>query len=240
MKKVISFSLWGAIPKYCLGSVRNARLALVHYPDWVCRFYVDYDTVPSGYLMMLSIMPNVELFDMVPGIPRMMQRFLAGDDADVSRFISRDCDSRIGHEEAAAVNEWIAEDKILHTCRAHPAHARPINGGLFGLMTKRENWEAPNMKQLIKDFMAVNRVDPGTYSYDQSFLSISVWSYARISATQHDAVSRMAYPGSKPFPVKWQWPRFMGEVVEILEDGSEMFRPGDHEQINKEECVCLG
>jgi hypothetical protein len=206
----------------------------------VCRFYVDYDTVPSGYLMMLSIMPNVELFDMVPGIPRMMQRFLAGDDADVSRFISRDCDSRIGHEEAAAVNEWIAEDKILHTCRAHPAHARPINGGLFGLMTKRENWEAPNMKQLIKDFMAVNRVDPGTYSYDQSFLSISVWSYARISATQHDAVSRMAYPGSKPFPVKWQWPRFMGEVVEILEDGSEMFRPGDHEQINKEECVCLG
>jgi hypothetical protein len=240
MKKVISFSLWGAIPKYCLGSVRNARLALVHYPDWVCRFYVDYDTVPSGYLMMLSIMPNVELFDMVPGIPRMMQRFLAGDDADVSRFISRDCDSRIGHEEAAAVNEWIAEDKILHTCRAHPAHARPINGGLFGLTPRRPDWEAPRMIDQIKDFLAVNKAHPDNYGVDQAFLCTTLWAWARISATQHDAVSRMAYPGSKPFPVKWQWPRFFGEVVEVHEDGSESFRAGDHEQINKEECVCLG
>lgn len=236
-KKIISFSLWGTHPKYCIGAVRNALLAKEHYPDWICRFYVDYQTVPAKTVTLLALMPNVELFDFVDGIPRMMQRFMVHDDPEVDRYLVRDCDSRIGHEEAAAVREWIAEDTILHTCRAHPAHARPINGGMWGMVPRRPDWEAPRMKDMIRDFLAVNKADPEGYSVDQSFLSTTVWSWSRISATQHDAVSRRAYPRSKPFPVKWQWPRFMGEVIEVDENGNESFRPGDHEQISREECV---
>jgi hypothetical protein len=234
MKNVISFSLWGDSPRYCRGAVINAIRAKQFYPDWVVRFYIDFNTVPTTTCLELSIL-GCELFPMVKGIPFMMNRFLAGDDPDVGRFISRDTDSRIGPEEAAAVREWISDDTILHTCRAHPAHARPINGGMFGLMTKRDNWQAPNMAALIKDFLAVNRVDPNGYSVDQSFLGVSVWSWVRKSATQHDAVSRDAYPGSKPFPVKWPWPRFMGEVFLFDEQGNEYPRPGDYEAIKQEQ-----
>jgi hypothetical protein len=233
MKKIISFSLWGSDPRYCHGAVTNAILAKRYYPGWTCRFYVDWHSVPTTTVLELSIL-GVELFNMEQGVPFMMNRFLAGDSPDVERFISRDCDSRLGPEEAAAVAEWIAEDTILHTCRAHPAHARPINGGMFGLMTKRDNGQAPNMRTLIQDFLAVNRVDPNGYSVDQSFLSVSVWSWARKSATQHDAVCRQAYPNSKPFPVKWQWPRFMGEVILFDEQGNEVYRPGDFENAPKE------
>lgn len=235
MKKVISFSLWGTSPKYLVGSIRNANLALKHYPDWTCRFYIDYQTVPFLTQMSLSLMPNVELFEMVSGVPRMMQRFLVHDDPEVGRYLVRDTDSRIGPEEVAAVKEWIREDTILHTCRAHPAHARPINGGMWGMTPRRaDGWEAPKMSDMIRDFLAVNRVDSETYSVDQSFLSTTVWSWARVSTTQHDAVCRQAYKGSKPFPVKWPWPRFMGEVIEVDEKGNERFRDGDWQSVPKE------
>jgi protein O-GlcNAc transferase len=235
MKKVISFSLWGDSYRYTVGAIKNVALARKHYPGWICRFYMDDETINKPFSLLTTFlqMAGAEVVPMKPGIPKMMQRFLAGDDPDVERFISRDTDSRIGPEEAAAVAEWIADDTILHTCRAHPAHARPINGGLFGLVTKRDNWQAPNIEQLIKDFLAVNRVDPEGYSVDQSFLGVSVWSWARISATQHDAVCRKAYPNSKPFPVAWEWPRFMGEVVLVDDDGVESFRDGDWQSVPK-------
>jgi hypothetical protein len=53
MKKVISFSLWGDNPKYCVGAVRNAEIAPVHYPDWVCRFHVG-KSVPTQYVEALA------------------------------------------------------------------------------------------------------------------------------------------------------------------------------------------
>jgi hypothetical protein len=226
LKKVVSFSLWGSSPRYCVGAVRNALLMPKVYPGWVARFYIDYETVPAGTITQLALMNRSG--------PRMMNRFLVHDDHGIERYLSRDADSRISIEEAAAVNEWIAEDKILHTCRAHPAHARPINGGLFGMTPRRPDWEAPRMIDQIKDFLAVNKADPNNYGVDQAFLCTTLWAWARISATQHDAVSRGAYHGSKPFPVKWQWPRFMGEVVEVHEDGSESFRDGDWQSVPKE------
>lgn len=240
MKKIISFSLWGNNQKYLVGALRNAILAREHYPGWVCRFYIDAETQDRHSLLMHTLLcAGAEIVEMIPGIPKMMQRFLVNDDPEVERFLSRDCDSRIGPEEAAACAEWIAEDKIIWSARAHPAHARPINGGMWGLMCRRNNWEAPHMATMIKDFMAVNRVAPESYSFDQSFLSICVWNWARISATQHDVVCRHAYPGAKPFPVKWPWPRFFGEVWEVREDGTEFPRPGDWEQIKKEDCLTL-
>lgn len=42
-KRVISFGLYGTLPKYIQGAVRNAELASVYFPGWVCRFYVTSD-----------------------------------------------------------------------------------------------------------------------------------------------------------------------------------------------------
>ena len=43
MKKIISYSLWGNDPKYCVGAVKNALLRGKIYPNWISRFYVHKD-----------------------------------------------------------------------------------------------------------------------------------------------------------------------------------------------------
>lgn len=241
MNRVISYSLFGSHPKYIQGALRNAADAHKFYPGWTCRFYISCHTAMSEMIPMLQLraMDNVETQIIPLGHKYenlgMFWRFLVADDVEVERFLVRDCDSRLSEQEAAAVNEWIADDTILHTCRAHPAHARPINGGLWGATWRRDNWEAPAMHHLIDDWMHRNKAqDLSAYSADQDFLATHVWGWARLSATQHDAVSRGAYPGSKPFPMKWPWPRFMGEVMEIDENGNEFPRPGDWESVPKE------
>lgn len=38
-KRVVSYGLYGANPKYTLGAVRNAELVHVYFPGWVCTIY---------------------------------------------------------------------------------------------------------------------------------------------------------------------------------------------------------
>jgi hypothetical protein len=246
LKRIISFSLYGNQQKYLIGAIRNAALAISHYPGWICRFYVHFATANNrdmfAELIRLQSIANTEVA-IIPAAHElekapMFWRFLPACDPDVERFISRDCDSRVGPEEAAAVNEWIAEDKILHTCRAHPAHGRPINGGMFGLQARRSNWSMPDMMDLIREFSTRHHpLYMSAYGADQQFLGEMIWPWAQESATQHDNVTRQAYPGSKPFPVKWKWPRFMGEVWELDETLVDVPRAGDWEAIKKEDCI---
>ena len=60
MKKVISFSLWGEDPKYCVGAVKNAELAQVYYSGWVCKYYIGSST-PKEYVDQLRAKPNTEV-----------------------------------------------------------------------------------------------------------------------------------------------------------------------------------
>ena len=52
-KRVISFSLYGTNEKYIHGALHNVELALVYFPGWVCRFYVNSD-VPIDALNALK------------------------------------------------------------------------------------------------------------------------------------------------------------------------------------------
>ena len=52
-KRVISFGLYGSLPKYTQGAIRNAELASVYFPGWVCRFYVTSD-VPGPVVARLK------------------------------------------------------------------------------------------------------------------------------------------------------------------------------------------
>jgi hypothetical protein len=235
MKKVISFSLWGSDPRYVRGAVSNAIAAKLLYPGWVCRFYIDWQTVPTTTVLELSIL-ECELIDMVKGVPFMMNRFLVADDKDVERFIVRDCDSRITTREVAAVKEWIDEDLILHVMRDHPAH-QTIPGGLWGGVWRRSNWEAPAMRDLLDRFLEAHKGDVGAYQADQDFLLKHVWSWAKLSVTIHDSdPGRRQQIGGKRFPTpRNPWPRFVGEVVLFDENGNEVYRDGDWQQIRKDD-----
>ena len=47
--RLITFSLFGDNPLYCVGAVENAKIARVIYPEWTARFYVAQD-VPEHYI----------------------------------------------------------------------------------------------------------------------------------------------------------------------------------------------
>ena len=54
ISKIISFSLWGDNPKYCVGVIKNILLAYKHFPGWIVHVYYD-DTVPNEILDHIEI-----------------------------------------------------------------------------------------------------------------------------------------------------------------------------------------
>jgi len=145
VKKIISFSLWGNNPKYCVGAIRNSELRQKYYPDWVCRFYVHKD-VPSEYIESLQSIDGTEVVieDRPPNWTGMFWRFEPISEEDVSVMISRDCDSRLNEREADAVSEFMNSEKLFHIMRDHPYHGFNVLGGMFGIKKGILN----NMKDL--------------------------------------------------------------------------------------------
>ena len=60
MKKIIVFSLWGKIPCYTVGAIKNALLAKKYFSDWICRYYYD-NSVPNEIIEKLNSLDNTEL-----------------------------------------------------------------------------------------------------------------------------------------------------------------------------------
>ena len=75
--------MWGDNPRYTEGAIRNAELAKVVYPDWICRFYVG-NCVPIDIMNRLTSFDNVEIVEMgvVGDWTGMFWRFTAASDKD--------------------------------------------------------------------------------------------------------------------------------------------------------------
>ena len=101
-KKLITFSLYGANPKYVNGAVKNAQMLGKVFPGWQARFYTDLGTVPA-HIQSALLAAGAEIYpiDMAKyGSQSMFWRFWAAADKDVERFISRDVDSRLMERDA--------------------------------------------------------------------------------------------------------------------------------------------
>ena len=190
-KKIISYCLWGDTPKYTIGALKNADLALKIYPDWTCRYYVGKST-PSTIINDLINKENTEVFVMSEegDWSGMFWRFFPASEPDVEVMISRDTDSRLGEREKAAVDEWMESEKPFHIMRDHPLHLTEILGGMWGV----KSGVIPNMQSLIKDF------DKGDFwQVDQQFLKRQI--YPLVSQKNlicvHDE-----YFEKKPFPTR--------------------------------------
>lgn len=135
MKKVITFCLWGKLPKYNVGLIKNIELVKTFYPDYEAWVYIHTPSVEKETIDMLKkfdyvkiIMKNGNLNKCKP----MTWRFEAIDDPEVEIMLSRDIDTRIIQREVDAVNEWLKSDKLFHIMRDHPYHGSKIFGGMFG------------------------------------------------------------------------------------------------------------
>lgn len=221
--KVISFSLWGKNPKYCVGAVKNADLARQIYPGWVSRFYcaqsVPDDTTigilqhghgwkpDETYRHIWRSHDDLTEIYFVKGEGdwrNMFDRFLPGIDPKVDVFISRDCDSRLSLREKAAVDEWLESPELIHSMRDHPCHSVPILGGMWGM----KHGAISDYEEMLNRFAKENRLQT-----DQEFLAQYVYPSTR-RIMHHDNGYFTHFWGGRPFPTPRNGLEFVGQVFD--------------------------
>jgi hypothetical protein len=215
MKKIISFSLWGDIPRYTEGAIRNAELALEVYSDWICRYYIGKNT-PIEIIGRLNEFDNTELYIMnEPGDwTGMFWRFCAASDLDVDVMISRDVDSRLTLREKFAVDEWLESDKDFHIMRDHPYHNAPILGGMWGVRNGL-------LLDMVEDIAKYSKGD--FWQVDQNFLRECVYSKIKDEAFVHDE-----YFEKNLFPVERESGYFVGQA---FDENDELLNPEHSEML---------
>jgi hypothetical protein len=191
---IISFSLWGDKPTYCIGAIKNAQLAQILYPGWISRYYCA-ESVPQNIIKSLKRYKNVEIIKCDgPGHwGNSSDRFKCFDQEDTT-IITRDCDSRLSIREVAAVNEWIREGTACHIIRDHPFHNTPVLAGAFGIKGG-----------VIKDLASHMKRPKNHYGYDQELLREFVLPKV-MSRTVHDEFFQ-----KKKFPTERVGLEFIGE-----------------------------
>ena len=219
MKKLITFSLWGNDPKYCVGAIRNAHLALKIYPGWTCRFYIPSslsceETQPGLFMggelaKTMDVLLGIEntqviLMDEPADWRGMFWRFLPAGEDDVDVFISRDCDSRLCSREADVVKEWMSSPQLMHAMRDHPEHSVPILGGMWGA----KKHAVPNMKELIDKWNKEDR-----WQTDQEFLRSVIWPQCYHKFLVHDDWNRFPMAKNMPFMDRRIDSDFIGSII---------------------------
>jgi len=206
--KLITFSLWGADPKYLNGALRNAELAKEIYPGWICRFYIA-ESVPIGYRIKLKQYDNVEIVEKLEwgDWTSMFWRFEPAGHPDVEVMISRDSDSRLNYREKHAVDEWLKSDKGFHIMRDHPWHKYPVLGGMWGA----KQGAIPEMQKLLNQWKLKNE-----YGNDYIFFAELVLPAVGDNVIVHDE-----FFDKKPFPVPRKNYEFVGQVFDENENTIE-------------------
>lgn len=184
MKRVIAFSLWGALPQYVNGAIENAQMLDEFYPGWTCRFYVpdtdeQEERVPDRVISeLLSLNCEIVTMQQTAGALRMFWRFHPMfDDPDIERFIVRDTDSKFTQREVQCVNEWIESGKSFHVIRDASVHNIPILGGTWGAIPGC----IQDMDQKISWYMSLiarpdfNNPRGAYFGQDQYFLCQAIW-----------------------------------------------------------------
>ena len=207
--KVISFSLWGNVPKYNIGAIENAKISLNIYPDWQCWFYVG-ETTPQETLDELKKFNHVKIIpvDNSNDWTGMFWRFYPCSDPSVELMISRDCDSRLNKREGLAVNEWVNSDKNFHIIRDSWMHQAVIMGGMWGAKYPI----LKDMKKLIDEYTKGD-----FWQVDQNFLRDVIFPIIENDAIAHDETLCWG-PNQHPFPEGCP-PRsesfFVGQAINI-------------------------
>jgi hypothetical protein len=219
MKKIISFSLWGNIPKYTVGAIRNAEISGMIYPGWICRFYVGKSTAKEIVDSLRTIGSEVIEMSEQGDWRGTVWRFFAAADADVDIVIFRDIDSRVSMREKSAVDDWLRSDKSFHIMRDHPCHTTKIVAGMWGV----RHGKLRHIRELIDGWAMKDY-----WQADQDFLRECVYPLAKSDCYVHDEFF-FYEEETHPFPKK----RFDYEFV------GEIFDENDNKTTQREEIIDL-
>ena len=194
MTKVISFSLYGDKNEYCIGALKNAKIAKKIFPEFECWFYVHKPSAPKGIYKKLAAMNNVKIIFREGNLKEckpMMWRFEPIYDESVELMLSRDTDSRLTDRDVICIKEFIESDKEFNIIRDHPYHVKEIMGGTFAA---KQSMLFSNFDKLIDEYKQV-----GMHEYDQRFLKEKVYPLVKDKSLIHS-----------------NWKKFEGEVVQKI------------------------
>jgi tetratricopeptide (TPR) repeat protein len=168
-KRIISYSLYGAEPKYTEGAIANAEAARLFFPDFICRFHID-ESVPAGVQKRLIQLKAevVEISGPVRKWHPTMWRFLALVDPATSVVMLRDADSAFSDREQSMVAAWLESGKIAHVIRDWYAHTPLILSGLFGI-------QKGHFSGISNSIDAYLKRHPKHWGVDQAYLGDVIW-----------------------------------------------------------------
>lgn len=204
LQNVISYSLFGANPRYCESAVMNVHAAADLFKGWTCRIYLD-DSVPQHVQQRLR-QAGAQLVHMErdAGISPLLWRFLVMDDPAVTYFLVRDADSLLSEREPAAVQEWLASGRWFHHMRDYFTHTELILAGMWAGC----NGVFPEIAPLIRQYVS-NYKGPARFA-DQYFLREILWPTVRQSLLSHDEL--FGFHDPRPFPphpaIRWNTDKF--------------------------------
>lgn len=228
MNKVISFALWGNIPQYTLGALKNVELAKKIYPDWKCRFYTDSTT---SMVTLRDLHANgadvYQVKNEFGSWGGLFWRFYVVDDPSVDAFIIRDCDSRLSLREKSAVDQWLFSPFCFHSMKDHPWHSGvPILGGMWG--AKRGCLK--DMQQKITKWMPSSIMTKGP---DQLFIKNIIYPLVKNNWLEHDGVKITG--DTNPKALDFPTPRINGEFVGEIYDENDIPNQEHREILKKYE-----
>jgi len=205
--KYISYSLWGDNPIYNVGIIENAKQAKEIYPDWKMVVYYDNTTPLETIIDLIAL--DVECVNITSlGIYGMFWRFLAADKPDCEYAVFRDADSRLSVREKAAVDEWISSRKTLHVMRDHPGHGIPYGNDRLGILGGMWGIKG-NVIPLTQSILNFKKSKEMNYGNDQTFLKMVY------TVFENDRCTHDEFFEKKPFPIKRENGRFIGERMTI-------------------------
>jgi len=175
-RKVVSFSLYGNNPKYCLGIIENIENIYRLLKGWY--IYIYYDNVPIKLIEFLGTFDMVKLIkcDIETDYEwvGMFWRFYQFDD-DTDIWLSRDADSRINERDVMFIKSWLNTNYACHIIRDDKYQSCVIMGGMFGINNKEfKKYKRHSIKEWIeiyKNKYSANMVR----SVDQKFLRREIY-----------------------------------------------------------------
>jgi hypothetical protein len=207
-ENIISYSLFGNLPRYGETAILNMQLAKEIYPEWTCRFYVD-DSVPPSVLQRLVQQGAqvVQVNEQQKQMSGLYWRFFVMDDPTVKRFLIRDADSFLSYRERAAVDEWLNSSYWFHKMHDGYSHTELILAGMWGGCTGVFKGLHAN----IDAFIATGRyTNPRVM--DQHYLRYCIWPTLKNSVLIHDRYAynshALAFPAHQRYASYEHDPKF--------------------------------
>lgn len=182
---LVSFSLYGQLPRYCEMAVLNVMAVQRHLPDFICRFYLD-DSAPPAVIRRLQALGAqcVLLGSRASLMPATFWRFLAMDDEQADCVLVRDVDALIDARDAWCVQDWRQSGQPFHVIRDDCCHTELILAGLLGI----RSGVLRGMNQRIERFLQAFGAAGWKRFADQLFLRHAVWPILRRHTWTHDRV----------------------------------------------------